>query len=260
MNCILEDSRSAAVAMRRRLGPCASLLLTLLLLSACSGDEPTRTPVPTWTPTPPGAVAVAQQPVQPAPAEPVAQQPAPQQGLAVISPTALPTLPPPTATPAPTNTPVPPATPTPTATLAPTATATETPVPTPTPTPAFLFELETADKFPTESLAPNVVRIYLYAYSPSELGLAGYSLAVLHNGAALTVEETTRPGVPDQTRTTPGPYTRFTNMDVIFVEPQAGKWEMQLVDQTGAPVGPVAAFELTADEVTRELYVRYKLK
>jgi hypothetical protein len=143
----------------------------------------------------------------------------------------------------------------PTATPAP---PTETPTPVPTATPSFLFELEEAAQFPTLALAANVVRIWLYAYSPAELGLEGYSLAVSHNGAPLTVDEVSTGGVPQQTRPDPGPFTRFTNMNVIFIEPQAGVWEVQLLDPTGAPAGPPARFELDADQAERELYVRYK--
>jgi hypothetical protein len=88
--------------------------------------------------------------------------------------------------------------------------------------------------------------------------LEGYSLDVLHNGAELAVEEVSTGGLPDVTRSDPGPYSRFTNMNVIFVEAQAGSWAVQLVDAEGTPAGPPATFELTADEDTRELYVRYR--
>jgi hypothetical protein len=118
--------------------------------------------------------------------------------------------------------------------------------------------LEAAEKFPTDSLAANVVRIYLYAYSSTEYGLPGYTLQVLHNGTPLTVDEETTGGAPEQTSDTPGPYTRFTNMSVVFVEPQAGRWEIQLLDSSRTPVGPSVTFDLTADEQTRELYVRYR--
>jgi hypothetical protein len=148
--------------------------------------------------------------------------------------------------------------PTDTPTPEPTATPTETPVPTPTPTPSFLFDLESAEKLPTEGLAENVVRIFVYAYSPSEFGSGGYSIRVIHNGAVLPVEAVTTAGLPAQTRDEPGPYTRFSNLDAIFVESQAGDWTVELVDASGSPIGPPASFTLTADEITRELYVRYK--
>jgi hypothetical protein len=136
--------------------------------------------------------------------------------------------------------------------------ATDTPAaPTPTPTAEFPFRLEAAEKFPTDSLAVKVVRIYLYVYSPAEFGLGGYTLRVTHNGTPLTVEEVSTAGLPEPTRLEPSPYTRFTNLNVIFAEPQAGRWELQLIDEQGNAVGPVAPFELTADELTRELYVRY---
>lgn len=222
----------------------ALALLLLLLLSACSfGDAtPTRTPFPTWTPTPLG---------QQAPAASVAQV------------TDTPTIPPPAAAPTETPTSEPP-TPAPTDTPAeapapaPTDTPAETPTPEPTATAPFAFTLEAAEKFPTDSLAANVVRIYLYVYSPTSYGLPGYTLQVIHNGAALTVDEVSTGGIPEQTRDTPGPYTRFANMSVVFVEPQAGRWEIQLLDPQRNPVGPVVPFDLTADERTRELYVRYR--
>lgn len=248
------------------------VVLPLLLTLAACGDRdtrPTRTPIPTWTPTPgaPAAqppAAQVQQPAAPAPAQPGQQAVDPTQIAAAIAtdtPTPLPTD---TPTPLPTNTPEPSPTPlptdTPTETPTPLATATPTPEPTATPTPGLAFELEAAEKFPTESLAPNVVRIYAYAYSPSELGLGGYTMRVIHNGAELVVDETTQPGLPAQTRDVVSPYTRFTNFSVVFVEPQAGEWRIQLVDAQGAPAGPEAIFNLTADEATRELYVRYRLK
>jgi outer membrane biosynthesis protein TonB len=247
-------------------------VLPLLFALAACGDRdtrPTRTPIPTWTPTPGAPVAAApaaqvQQSAAPAPAQPGQQAVDPTQIAAAIAtdtPTPLPTD---TPTPAPTNTPEPTPTPlptdTPTETPTPLATDTPTPEPTATPTPGLAFELEAAEKFPTESLAPNVVRIYAYAYSPSELGLGGYTVRVIHNGAELVVDETTQPGLPAQTRDAVSPYTRFTNFSVVFVEPQAGEWRVQLVDARGAPAGPEAIFNLTADEATRELYVRYKLK
>jgi outer membrane biosynthesis protein TonB len=233
----------------------AASLLALILIAGCGGgDTPTRTPVPTWTPTPVGGgleVAVA----------PVAEQPADQPATATLAPppTATPSPLPPTATPPPepTDTPADTPTPAPTATPEPPPTATETPTAAPTPTPAYSFDLEAAEKFPTESLAQNVVRIYLYAYSASELAKANYSLRVLRNGVEMTVDEQSSGGLPQQTRETPGPYTRFTNMNVIFVGPEAGVWEIQLVDPEGNIAGPTARFELVPGETARELYVRY---
>ncbi len=239
----------------------AVLLSALLLLSACGRgqqNEALWTPVPTWTPTPLGAnpAAVAEAPAAaPQVVDPQAVQPA---NVATVAPVATNTPVPPTNTPEPTATPtaVPTATPTP----EPTATPTETPEPTATPTPSYLFELEAAEKFATESLAPNVVRIYAYVYAPDLLGLPGYSLRVARNGDALGVSESTDAGLPGQTRAVPSEATRFTNFSVILVEPQAGEWTLQLVDSDGVEAGPPAVFSLTADEETRELYVRYRQK
>lgn len=248
--------------MTARKGPGIALwgvtLGAAALIAACggSGEQPTRTPVPTWTPTAVGAAPAVD--AQAAPVQPTVVPPA----AAPVEQAAQPVAEAPTATPMPvepTATPVPStAIPTDTPIPEPTATATETPTPEPTPTPDYGFVLETAEKLPTEALAPNVVRVWLYVYSPSELGLANYTLRVAHNGAPLTVEEISTGGVPGTTRSTDGPFTRFTNMNVIFVEAQLGVWEVQLLDAAGQPAGPAALFELTEEEITREIYVRYK--
>lgn len=237
-----------------RLGVALVLLAAMSTLAGCGfgRNVPTRTPVPTWTATPlgaPPAVPAANQP----------EQPANQAGF--VQPQVILSTPVPTPEPTATPTPIPPtSTPTDTATPAPTATPTDTPQPTVTPTPVFLFDLEAAEKFPTEGLAENVVRIFAYAYSPAGLGLGGYRLQVNHNGALLPVDGVTETGLPAQTREEPGPYTRFTNVNAIFIEPQAGEWTIQLVDENGQAMGPPATFSLTADETTRELYVRYRQK
>jgi hypothetical protein len=184
----------------------------------------------------------------------------PQQVAAAIAtdtPTPSPTD---TPTPVPTDTPPPTETPTVTPTPLPTETPTPAPTPTPTATPDYPFGLEAAEKFPTESLAQNVVRIYAYVYSPAEFGLEGYTLSVSHLGTPLVVEETSVAGIPSVTREETSPYSRFTNLNVIFVEPQAGEWRVQLLDPQGVAAGPEAVFTLTEDEVTRELYVRYRLE
>ncbi|MCB0061910.1 MAG: hypothetical protein KDE19_07340 [Caldilineaceae bacterium] len=236
----------------RTIGFFVMVLWLVFMLVGCSFGRatPTRTPFPTWTPTPQG-----QQPAAGAANE---QGTAPEQQAAAPTATALPPVPtpePPTPEP---PTAVPTDTPAETPTPAPTDTPVETPTPEPTATSSFTFVLEAAEKFPTESLAANVVRIFLYAYSESDLGLSGYTLRVSHNGSALTVDETTTAGVPEQTRQGASPYTRFANMSVVFVEPQAGRWEVQLLDPSRTPVGPAVTFDLTADERTRELYVRYR--
>jgi hypothetical protein len=122
----------------------------------------------------------------------------------------------------------------------------------------YPFVLEEATKLPTESLARDVVRVWVYAYSAAEFGKEGYTIAVRHNGAPLEVGEETRGGLPEVTRPSPGPNTRFTNANVLFVEPQEGIWEVTLVDETGAQAGETAIFTLDGDETTRELYVRWK--
>ena len=231
-------------------------LASAAVLSGCAffqRGEPTRTPIPTFTPTPIVVVVPAGSvPTDNAPQpnrEAVSDGAAPLQAQQAAPQSA-------TSTPAPTSTPTSP--PTATQTATPAATATQTPTLTPTPIPDYEFELESAQKFPTESLAPGVVRVYVYAYAPGSFGLPGYGLRIVHNGASLTAEAESEGGLPELTRREPGPYSRFTNLNVIIVEAQAGEWEVQLVDADGRPVGPAATFDLTADENTRELYVRYR--
>jgi len=229
----------------------------LIVLAGCGPfgrGEPTRTPVPTFTPTPILVVV----PAGTAPSAEAAQTAiaAATESAAQLPPSATPE--PPTATPVeipatPTDTPAPTDTPTPE------PTATPTSEPTATAVVDYGFVLEAAEKFPTESLAPNVVRVYAYVYSPREFGLGDYSLRVTHNGADLPVDQTSTAGLPQVTRQDPGPYSRFTNLNAIFVEAQAGDWTVQLVDKAGVAVGPAAMFQLSADEDTRELYVRYRL-
>lgn len=231
-------------------------IVAVSLLSGCrffSSGEPTRTPIPTFTPTPilvvlpAGAVAAEAQTQQ---AVPAAGDPQVAQVEPAVQ--AAPTSAPPTSTPAPTETPAP--------TPTPTSPPTLTPTPTVTPTPVldFPFELESAQKFPTASLAPGVVRIYLYVYAPGQFGLADYGLRITHNGARRDSDSLSEGGLPRVTRQEPGPYSRFTNLSEIVVEAEAGKWIIQLVDADDQPVGPAAEFDLAAGENTRELYVRYR--
>lgn len=148
----------------------------------------------------------------------------------------------PTPPPAPTPTPAPP-TPTP----APAQ-------PTPTPAPAYSFDLILAEQFPE----PNVVRIWLYVFSDSELALGGYSLKVTQNGVEHPINAQSHGGQPDQTWPVQSPRTRFANMKVELNVPPGGTWVLQLVDGAGNPVGPPAEFQLSNNDQEREMYVRYK--
>lgn len=231
---------------------CFVAIVALLIVGGCGGnDSATRTPIPTFTPTPIGVAAAtdANAIVTALPTETIVVA----MPTETLTPTPVPPTPTPTSAPTDTATPAPTATVTPIPTTAPT----ETPTPLPTPTPTFTFDLELAEKHPTISLAPNVVRVFLYVADAEGYGLADYSLRVVHNGAVLPVDKVSTGGLPGLTRGEPSPYTRFTNLTVIFVEAQAGTWQVQLVDGNGTPVGPPATFELSATEETRELYVRY---
>ena len=234
------------------------LLLVALLMGGCGGrDEPTptRTPVPTYTPT-----AVGQQPVA------VAQQPQPQAQSAAPTdtpapPTATFTPEPPTATPTPvppTDTPTP--TETPTATPTDTPTATPSPTVTPTPTPDYAFALEMAEQFPTQLPGVDEVRVYVYVYTGEAYALGGYTISVTKDGLALAALARSTDGLPGETRPGPSPYTRFANLGAAFFEKAEGVWEIQLTDRNGFPMGEAARFVLGPDDNLRELYLRYREK
>jgi len=233
------------------------LLLAALLLSGCGGREeatPTRTPVPTYTPTPLGQQPLVQQPA----AQPVAATDTPIPPAATftpVPPTATPTPIPPTDTPIPTETPT--ATPTDTPTITPSPTPTLTPTPTPTPTPDYAFVLEMAEQFPTQLPGVDEGRVYVYVYNGEAYALGGYTISVSKDGVPLTVLARSTEGLPGETRPGPSPYTRFANLGAAFFEKPAGVWEIQLIDGRGFPMGKSAQFVLGPDDNLRELYLRY---
>lgn len=250
------------------------IFISVILTGCFSGGRsaPTRTPFPTWTPTPSDGAAAppdnqVQAQVQTESSLAVAAAPADADSApAENAPAAVEAAPapaveqPPAEAPAP-ATPIPVEEPTETPVPEPTEAPTEAPTNTPTPAgPQYEFELEEAEKFPTDSLAENVVRVFLYVYGGGQFALPGYSLVVAHNDASLPVDATSTGGLPDVTRDEPGKYTRFTNMNAIFIEPQGGTWAIQLVDDLGVAVGPPAFIELAPDDNARELYIRYRLK
>lgn len=233
------------------------LLMAALLAAGCGGREdptPTRTPIPTYTPTPIGQqpAAVAQQPASRDAAPPTAT-PAPATATFTPQPpTATPTPLPPTATATPTETPPPTPTGTPTAT--PTATL------TPTPTPDYAFLLEMAEQFPTQLPGVDEVRVYVYVYNGAAYALGGYTIAVTKDGVPLTVLARSTDGLPGETRPGPSPYTRFANLGAAFFEAPEGEWEIQLLDGGGFTMGEPARFILGPNDNLRELYLRYREK
>lgn len=237
-------------------------LVGWLLLTACSSEPdiaPTRTPIPTYTPTPEGA----------APAEAVAvveptQTPIPAATLVPVEvATETPTPVPPTETP--TATPIPPTetpteTPLPTETPTFTPTPTETPTVTPTPTPDYAFVLEAAEQFPSQVPEVDEVRIYLYVYSDSAYALPDYTLRVIKDNEPLLVQARSTGDLPGETRPGPTAYTRFANLGAAFFQDPLGAWSVQLVGPNGEVAGPPATFVVGENDINREFYVRYKRK
>ena len=130
----------------------------------------------------------------------------------------------------------------------------ETAPPIEAPAPVFPFALAAQESFPENN---NLVRIFLYVYE-GETALPGYTLRVTKDGAELPVGGASADAA-GMTWPTASPRQRFQNMKVEFpgVNP-GGTWEIQLVDGSGAPVGPPATFTMTATDTNRELYVRYE--
>lgn len=122
------------------------------------------------------------------------------------------------------------------------------------PAPAFPFTLATQESFPENN---DLVRIFLYVYQGEE-ALPGYSLRVSKDGAAMPVNGVSS-DASGMTWPTASPRQRFQNLKVEFpgVNP-GGVWEIQLVDGSGAEVGPPATVTMSATDANRELYVRYE--
>jgi SH3-like domain-containing protein len=119
---------------------------------------------------------------------------------------------------------------------------------------ALTFDLRSQEQFPETGL----VRIFLYVYSGSD-SLAGYSLRVTHDATDLPVEGASFAGQPAFTWPFQDARQRYQNFKVEFSDTDpAGIWEVQLIDSTGAPVGPAATFTLAANDPQQELYVRYE--
>lgn len=135
----------------------------------------------------------------------------------------------------------------------PPAATTEPPTATPVPAPVVNFDLETQEQFPET----GVVRIFLYVYSGNS-ALEGYSLNVTKDGAALPVEGTSFGGQPAFTWPFQDPRQRFQNFKLEYADtPPQGVWQVQLIDDKGATVGPPATFTLKSNDPQQELYVRY---
>lgn len=162
---------------------------------------------------------------------------------------------PPTATPAPPAAPPAPAEPAaPVEQPAAPPPPTEPAEPTATPAPAFPFNLVNQEQFPENN---NLVRIFLYV-SQGDSAVPGFSLRVTKDGAELPVSGTTS-GSAGFTWPIANPRQRFQNMKVEFpgIQP-GGTWTIELIDGSGAVVGPAATFTLAPTDTNRELYVRYE--
>jgi hypothetical protein len=139
------------------------------------------------------------------------------------------------------------------ATEAPPPAAAIPPTATTAPAPSVAFDLETQEQFPET----GTVRIFLYVYAGNS-ALEGYSLRVTKDGSALPVEGTSFGGQPAFTWPFQDPRQRFQNFKVEYPDTEAqGVWQVQLIDNTGATVGPPATFTLNANDPQQELYVRY---
>ncbi len=131
---------------------------------------------------------------------------------------------------------------------------TATPAPTATAAPAFAFNLAAQEQFPEGN---DLVRIYLYVYQGDQ-AFEGYSLHVSKDGVEVPVSAKSAANA-GFTWPVANPRQRFQNMKVEFPNMQpGGVWEIQLIDGSGAKVGPPAVFNLEPGDPDRELYLRYE--
>ncbi len=133
-------------------------------------------------------------------------------------------------------------------------------LPTPTLAPALpvpaAYEFTLAEQ--TQFEEHIVPRIFFYVHQQED-GLGGYSVRVRKDGIDLPVAKTTSAGLPGYTWPIPNERQRHANLKVEFPQiSAAGLWEIQLLDETGAAVGPIAIFRLQPGETHQEMYIRYR--
>ena len=121
----------------------------------------------------------------------------------------------------------------------------------------FTFDLVSQEQF-AES---GGVRVFLFVTDAADAALAGYGAQISKDGAPQATGEISFGGQPGFTWPFQDARQRAQNWKSEFpATPVAGVWQIQLVDETGVPVGPVATFELADGDVNQELYVRYERK
>ncbi len=132
------------------------------------------------------------------------------------------------------------------------------PPPTQPPAPVYAFDLEATAQEPET----NMVRILVHVYADNfNNSLQGYSISVKKNGAPLGVSGFCVAGTALHSKTNPAEIAQdhLYNCKYEFPGvPPAGRWEAQLIDAGGNPVGPPASWLLSDNDTRRELFVRYK--
>ncbi len=121
----------------------------------------------------------------------------------------------------------------------------------------FTFDLVSQEQF----AETGGVRVFLFVTDAADAALAGYGAQISNDGAPQATDEISFGGQPGFTWPFQDARQRAQNWKAEFpATPVAGVWQIQLVDETGVPVGPVATFELAAGDANQELYVRYERK
>jgi uncharacterized protein YgiM (DUF1202 family) len=122
---------------------------------------------------------------------------------------------------------------------------------------SFIFDLVSQEQFAEN----GIVRVFLFVTDANDAALAGYRARITKDGAEQIAEELSFGGQPGFTWPFQDARQRAQNWKAEFPNTSAaGRWEIQLVDQAGVPVGPVAIFELSPNDANQELYVRYERK
>lgn len=124
----------------------------------------------------------------------------------------------------------------------------------PAPAPVAQFDMIRQEQF----AEATIVRVFLYV-TDGTTGLEGYSARIAKDGRVLDVDAASFGGQPAFTWPFQDARQRHQNFKMEFPgEAAAGEWTVQLVNADGVDVGPLARFNLSADDAQRELYVRYE--
>lgn len=108
-----------------------------------------------------------------------------------------------------------------------------------------------------------IPRLFLFvsdkAVAERDEGIPNLGMLVKKDGILLSTPQRTHGGQPDLTWPTPHTRQQLANLKIEFpgIDP-IGHWEVQLIDASGRPIGPVAHFVFAPSEPNMEMYLHYQ--